>query len=48
MMNSERVTITIPKEFLKDTKNEATKKGMSLSCYIRYAVSELKRKELKD
>ena len=47
-MNSERVTITIPSKFLEESKKEASKKGMSLSGYVRYAISELKRKELKD
>ena len=44
-MDSIRATITIPKEFLEDTKELDKKKGMSLSGFIRFAVSELKRKE---
>ena len=43
--DSDRVTITIPKDFLIRMKKSAKKRGMSLSGYIRFAVSELEKGE---
>ena len=39
------VTITIPSLFLANTKESAKKRGMSLSGYIRFAISELQKGE---
>jgi predicted DNA binding CopG/RHH family protein len=44
-MDSIRVTITIPKDFLKKMKVSAKKRGMSLSGFIRFAVSEIQKGE---
>lgn len=44
-MESVRVTITIPKAFLKKMKSSAKKRGMSLSGFIRFAVSEIQKGE---
>lgn len=42
---SERITITIPKLFLFKMRENAKNRGMSLSGYIRFAVSELEKGE---
>lgn len=44
-LDSTRVTITVPREFLKRAKISARKKEMTLSGYIRFAVSELQKGE---
>lgn len=44
-MDSVRITITVPKLFLKKMKQSAKKRGMSLSGFIRFAVSELQKGE---
>lgn len=43
--NYKRVTITIPDKFLEEMKEDAEKRGMSLSGYVRFAVSEFKKGE---
>ena len=43
--DSDTVTITIPRDFLIGMRKSAKKRGMSLSGFIRFAVSEIQKGE---
>lgn len=44
-MKSIKITITIPRDFLTKMQESAKKRGMSLSGFIRFAVSEIQKGE---